>query len=464
MKRYKHLWHDVVEAISGTEQDFSSGRLGRAILLLSIPMVLEMVLESVFAVVDIFFVSGLGAKAVAIVGITESMMTIVYAIGLGLGTGTTAIISRRIGEKHPREACLAAGQSIIAGLVFSIVIALSGTFFAKDLLYLMGASSKAIAEGWKFTAIMMGGNVVIMLLFIINAVFRSSGDAAISMRVLWFANLINIFLDPILIYGWGPIPAFGVQGAAMATTTGRGLGVLFQFYLLFGKKHRIKLSLRDFIPYPEVMLRLIRLSLGGITQNLISTSSWVGLVRIVSSFGSEVVAGYTIAIRILIFTLLPAWGLSNAASTLVGQNLGAGKPKRAERSAWGTAVINMILMGITGTLIAITPHFYVGIFIKDAMVIAYGADALRIISYGYVFYALGMVMVQAINGAGDTYIPTFINFICFWLIEIPLAYFFAKTMNFKQEGVYYAIITAESMMAILGAVWFMLGKWKQKKV
>ncbi len=464
MKRYKNLWHDIVEAISGTEQDFSSGRLGRAILLLAIPMVLEMVLESVFAVVDIFFVSGLGANAIAIVGITESMMTIVYAIGLGLGTGTTAIISRRIGEKHPREASIAAGQSIIAGFALSLAIAIPGAVFAKDLLHLMGASSQAIAEGWKFTAIMTGGNVVIMLLFIINAIFRSSGDAAISMRVLWFANIINIFLDPILIYGWGPIPAFGVQGAAMATTTGRGLGVLFQFYLLFNKKHRIKISLSDFIPYPKVMLKIVRLSLGGIAQNLIATSSWVALVRIVSSFGSEVVAGYTIAIRILVFTLLPAWGLSNAASTLVGQNLGAGKPERAQRSVWVTALVNMILLGIICIIIIIAPHFYLGLFIHNSIVINYGADALRIISYGYVFYALGMVMVQAINGAGDTYIPTLINFICFWLIEIPLAYFLSKTMGFKQEGVYYAIITAESMMAILGAIWFMLGKWKQKKV
>ena len=346
MQRYKHLWRDIIESISGTEQDFSTGRLSRAILLLSIPMVLEMVLESVFAIVDIFFVSGLGSNAVAIVGLTESMMTIIYAISMGLSAGTTAIVSRRIGEKLPRAASIAAVQSIMAGFAISLTLAIPGMIYAKDLLALMGASPKAIADGWKFTATMMGGNVVIMLLFIINAVFRSSGDAAISMRVLWAANLLNIVLDPILIYGWGPIPAFGVQGAAIATTTGRGIGVLFQLYLLFSQKYRIKLSLADFIPYPKVMIQLIRLSLGGMAQNIIATSSWIGLVRIISTFGSDVVAGYTIAIRILIFTLLPAWGISNAASTLVGQNLGAGKPERAARSAWITGLVNMVLLGL----------------------------------------------------------------------------------------------------------------------
>jgi len=464
MQRYKHLWRDIIESISGTEQDFSTGRLSRAILLLSIPMVLEMVLESVFAIVDIFFVSGLGSNAVAIVGLTESMMTIIYAISMGLSAGTTAIVSRRIGEKLPRAASIAAVQSIMAGFAISLTLAIPGMIYAKDLLALMGASPKAIADGWKFTATMMGGNVVIMLLFIINAVFRSSGDAAISMRVLWAANLLNIVLDPILIYGWGPIPAFGVQGAAIATTTGRGIGVLFQLYLLFSQKYRIKLSLADFIPYPKVMIQLIRLSLGGMAQNIIATSSWIGLVRIISTFGSDVVAGYTIAIRILIFTLLPAWGISNAASTLVGQNLGAGKPERAARSAWITGLVNMVLLGLTGFLILLNPHFYMSLFIHDPVVINYGADALRIISYGYISYALGMVMVQSINGAGDTYIPMFINLICFWMIEVPVAYFLAMVLDFKQEGVYYSIVIAESAMAILGVLWFRSGRWKLKKV
>lgn len=464
MERYKHLWRDIIESISGTEQDFSTGRLSRAILLLAIPMVLEMMLESVFAIVDIFFVSGIGSNAVAIVGLTESMMTIIYAISMGLGSGTTAIVSRRIGEKHPKAASIAAVQSILAGFAVSFLFSIPGLIFAKDLLAMMGASPQAIAEGWKFTATMMGGNIVIMLLFIINAIFRSSGDAAISMRVLWVANILNIVLDPILIYGWGPIPAFGVQGAAIATTTGRGIGVLFQLYLLFGKKHRIKLSIHQFVPNFRVMLQLIKLSLGGMAQNIIATSSWIGLVRIISSFGSDVVAGYTIAIRILIFTLLPAWGISNAASTLVGQNLGAGKPERAERAAWITGVVNMILLGLTSIIILWNPHFYIGLFIHDPEVINWGADALRIISYGYVSYALGMVMVQSINGAGDTYVPMFINLICFWMIEVPLAYIMAKLLGFQQEGVYLSIVIAESVMAVLGVIWFRMGRWKLKKV
>lgn len=464
MQRYKHLWRDIVESISGTEQDFSSGRLSRAILLLSIPMVLEMILESVFAIVDIFFVSGIGSNAVAVVGLTESMMTIIYAISMGLGAGTTAIVSRRIGEKHPRAASIAAGQAIIAGFAFSFLFSIPGFIFAQDLLTLMGASSQVISEGWKFTATMMGGNLVIVLLFIINAIFRSSGDAAISMRVLWVANLLNIVLDPILIYGWGPIPAFGVHGAAIATTTGRGIGVLFQLYLLFGRKHRIKLSLRDFVPYPKVMMQLIRLSLGGMAQNIIATSSWIGMVRIVSTFGSSVVAGYTIAIRILIFTLLPAWGISNASSTLVGQNLGAGKPERAERCAWITGLVNMILLGLTEVVVLLNTHFLLSLFIHDPIVINYGANALRIMSYGYVSYALGMVMVQSINGAGDTYVPMFINLICFWMIEVPLAYLLAVSLNIGLPGVCYSIVIAETVMAVLGVSWFKWGKWKLKKV
>jgi len=284
------------------------------------------------------------------------------------------------------------------------------------------------------------------------------------MRVLWVANLLNIVLDPILIYGWGPIPAFGVQGAAMATTIGRGIGVLFQVYLLFGKKYRIKFSIHDFVPNLKVMIHVTQLSLGGMAQNIIVTSSWIALVRIISTFGSEVVAGYTIAIRILIFTMLPSWGISNAASTLVGQNLGAGKPERAARSAWITSIVNMVLLGITGIIINLNPHFYLGLFIHDPVVINYGADALRIISYGYLSYAMGMVMVQSINGAGDTFIPMFINVICFWCLEIPLAYTLSKVLHFNQEGVYYSVVIAETAMAILGVTWFRLGKWKVKKV
>jgi len=458
------LWKDILESISGTEQDFTSVRLGRAILLLSIPMVLEMLMESIFAIADIFFVSKLGPDAIATVGITESILTIIYAIGMGLSMATTAMVSRRIGEKKPYAASVIAVQSIIAGSIISILIGIPGVIFAQDLLRLMGANADIIENGYFYTSILLGSNCIIMLLFTINAVFRSAGDAAISMRVLLLANFANIILDPLLIFGFGPIPAMGIKGAAIATSIGRGLAVIYQFYLLFSGKGRIRILKKAIKVNFRIMLDLFKISLGGIGQSIIATTSWIGMVRIIAMFGSTALAGYTIAIRIIIFALLPSWGISNAAATLVGQNLGAKKPERAEKAVWATGYVNMVILGIVSILFISMPEAFVRLFIDHPDVIATGAKGLRIISMGYVFYAMGMVMVQAFNGAGDTRTPTQINLICFWLIEIPLAYFLANIYGMNENGVYTAIIIAESTMTIIAMWLFKKGRWKTEKV
>lgn len=458
------MWTDIREAIAGTERDFTSEKLSRAIFLLSVPMVLEMAMESVFAIVDIFFVSKLGAETVAVVGITESIMTIIYAIGGGIGTAATAIISRRIGEKDPQHAAQAASQAIIAGIALSIILAIPAMIFYRKLLLMMGLEESVVDAYGSYTLITMATNFVIMLLFINNAIFRSSGDAAISMKILWVANIINIILDPILIFGFGPIPALGIKGAAIATTIGRGMGVLYQFYILFRGKHRIRLLWANLVPDWKIILHLLRLASGAAGQHLIATSSWIFLVRIISMFGSQVVAGYTIAIRIMFFMLLPSWGISNASATLVGQNLGAEKPDRAERAAWITGYVNIVFLGIIGLVLALIPDSFIRLFISDPEVIQYGASCLRIISYGFIMYGLGMVMVQSLNGAGDTVTPTWINLFCYWLLEIPLAYFLAIYSGLEENGVFIAILIAETAMTISALYFFRRGKWKLKKV
>lgn len=461
---YREIWQDIKEAIAGTERDFTTTSLGKAIFILSVPMVLEMIMESVFAVVDIFYVSKLGANAVATVGITESAMTIVYAIGAGLSMATTALVARRIGEKNPKKAGMVAFQAILLAIMVSSLFSVAGIIWAKPFLKIMGASQEMIEEGFMYPAIMFGSNGIVMLLFIINAIFRSSGDAAISMRVLYLANIINLILDPILIFGLGPIPALGIKGAAIATATGRGIAVVYQFYLLFRSHHRIHLTRKSMGFRPEIMLSLLKVSIGGILQNLIATSSWILLVRIIAVSGAVALAGYTIAIRIIIFLLLPAWGLSNAAATLVGQNLGAGSPQRAERSVWITSFINMAYMGIVCLSMIVWPETFIRIFIQDADVVEQGIIALRIVSFGFVFYGLGMVMVQGFNGSGDTMTPTVINFICFWLIEIPLAWLLAISLNMGLHGASISIVVAESLLAVIAWIMFKRGKWKLRKV
>jgi putative MATE family efflux protein len=462
--RIKSFFGDVAEAVSGTEQDFTEGKLSRAIILLAIPAVLEMIMESIFVIVDIYFVSKLGADAVATVGLTESIVTIIYAVAIGLGVATTSMVSRRIGEKNPAAASKTAFQAILTGLIVSLIIGIPGSLYAGRLLEMMGASKPIIENMAGYTRIMLGGNVVIMMLFIINAIFRSAGDAAVAMKVLWIGNIINIILDPCLIFGLGPFPHLGVTGAAVATTIGRGTAVLVQFYLLFAGKKRISLSVRHLGIDFRIMFKLLKLSFGSIGQNLIGTTSWIVLVRIISIFGSEVVAGYTIAIRIVGFILLPSWGLSNAASTLVGQNLGAKKPERAERAVWAAGWVNMILLGIIGLILVIFPEPFIRLFIENENVVKSGVLGLRIISIGFVAYGLGMVLVNSFNGAGDTSTPLKINIFAFWLIEIPLAWLLAIKAGFNEEGVFIAIVVAESLMTTIAWLVFRRGKWKLKEV
>ena len=464
MSRFGVLVRDLADAIRGTEMDYTQGSISRSILLLSVPMMLEMAMESVFAVVDMYFVAPLGASAVATVGLTESVLTLVYAVAIGFSMGTTALVARRIGEKNPKEAAAAAVQSIFVAIATSIPFSLAGLFFAKDILALMGADAWSIEHGYRFTVWMLGGNAVIMLIFVINAIFRGAGDAAIAMRVLWLSNGINIVLSPGLIRGWGPLPEMGIEGAALATNIGRGTGVLLQLWVLFrGAKH-IRVLTSQIHIHAEVMMRLVRTSLGGIGQFIIATSSWMGLVRIMSTFGSEALAGYTIAVRIFVFTFLPAWGLSNAAATLVGQNLGAKQPERAERSVWITGFANMAFMAVVSLGYIFFNEELVRIFTSEPGVVAAGAECLRVVAYGYLFYAWELVMIQAFNGAGDTVTPTKINFFCFWVLEIPLAYLLALKLGAGEAGVYWSIVVAESTAGLV-AIWlFRRGKWKQMQV
>src|SRR6201993_602902 len=458
------MWSSIREALRGSHQDFTTGNLNRAILLLAIPMVLEMVLESLFAVVDVFFVGRIGANAVATVGLTESLLSLIFAVAIGLSMSTTAMVARRIGEKDPEGGSVAGVQAIVLGLTVSLCVGVPCFIFAPRLLQLMGASPEIVATGSGYARIALGGCGAIMMLFLNNAIFRGAGDAAIAMRLLWVSNIINLILDPCLIFGLGPFPRLGVTGAALATFTGRSIGVLYQFYRLARGTERLPSLARHLRVNFGVLWRLIRVSITGILQFAIAHTSWIGLVRIVSIFGAAALAGYTIAIRILIFVILPSWGLSNAAATLVGQNLGAGKPDRAETSVWRTGFYNMLFLGGVGVVLIIFADPIVRLFTRDPEVIPLAASCLRILSYGNIGYAYGMVMLQAFNGAGDTVTPTIVNFFGFWLLEIPLAYLLAIPLRMQARGAYISIVAAEAAIAAVSIVLFKRGYWKKQQI
>ncbi|PYX35526.1 MAG: MATE family efflux transporter [Acidobacteria bacterium] len=458
------LWSSIREAIRGSHQDFTTGSLNRAILLLAIPMVLVMVLESLFAVVDVFWVGRLGANAVATVGLTESMLTLVFAVAMGLSLSTTAMVARRIGEKDPEGAAVAGVQAIALGLGVSVAIGVPCFLLAPQLLRLMGASTDIVAVGTSYARIALGGSGVVLLLFLNNAIFRGAGDAAIAMRLLWVSNIINLFLDPCLIFGWGPFPRLGVTGAAVATLTGRSIGLAYQFYRLLRGTERIRILRRQIRLNFEVLARLVRVSITGILQFAIAHTSWIGLVRIVSMFGAAALAGYTIAIRVIIFVILPSWGLSNAAATLVGQNLGAKQPERAEASVWRTGFYNMLFLGTIGVLFVLFAEPVVRLFTHDPSVVPLGASCLRILSYGNIGYAYGMVMLQAFNGAGDTVTPTIVNLFGFWFLEIPLAYWLAIKAGLHSNGVFFSIVIAEAAIAVAGILLFRRGRWKLQQI
>ena len=457
-------WQAIKDAIRGTEADYTQIGLKRAIFLLAVPMILELVMESTFALVDIFFVGKLGPSAVAAVGLTETYLYLLYSLAMGLATAVTAIIARRVGEKKMEGAGTAASQSIFLAILCSIPFAIAGIFFSKELLTLMGADAWALEHGYRYTQWMLGGNVVIVLLFVINAIFRGAGDAAIAMRVLWIANAINIVLDPILIFGWGPIPAFGIEGAAIATTIGRGVGVLIQLWTLFqGGKH-IQVKRSQFHWDAKIIVNIVRTSLGGVGQMIVGMTSWIFLMRILASVGNEAVAGATIALRVMLFTLMPAWGMSNAAATLVGQNLGAGHPERAESAVWKTGVYNMIFLSIVSVVYFTLNDTLVSIFTDDAQVIAIGAEWIRILSYSYLVYGWWMVSSAAFNGAGDTNTPTKINLVFFWLIQIPLSYYLAIIQDWEHSGVFWGVFISETSVGLFTLWLFSRGGWKTVKV
>jgi putative MATE family efflux protein len=459
----RRLRNFIRESVSDNEADFTIGPIGRALGLLAIPMMLEMSMESIFALADITFVSRLGTDAVAAVGLTEALVTVLYAVAIGFGMGVTAMISRRVGAKDHDGAARVVGQAIWIGALLATAIGLTGINFAADLLELMGASDAVIETGHGYTAVLLGGSASILYLFLLNAAFRGAGDAPVALRSLALANLINIVLDPCLIFGLGPFPELGVTGAAIATTIGRGIGVLYLAYYLFAAKGRLRFSLRHCVFDPKLVRSLVRISIG-VGQFLIATASWIAIMRIVALYGSAPVAAYTIALRLIEFALLPAWGLGNAAATLVGQNLGAGKSERAAESVWLAARYNATLMLILGLLlIAFAPQI-VGSFSSDQEILRYGANCLRIMGIGYPMYAVGMIIIQALNGAGDTRTPSILNFICFWMIQIPLAYALATKANLGPHGVFWSIVISESLLSLLGVLVFRRGRWKLQEV
>lgn len=457
-------WGLIKEAVLGSEQDFTAISIDRAIFLLAVPMVLEMAMEALFGVVDIFFVAHLGADATATVGITEGMLTMVMAVAVGLSMGTAAVVARRIGEKNGPGASQAAVQSIILGLSISSLI-FAGCFpFAPKLLALMGASPAILHVGSLYSRIMMSCSGVILMLFLINAIFRGAGDAAVAMRVLWLANFINLCLDPCLILGLGPFPKLGVTGAAISTTTGRSIGILFQIYLLWRGRGRIQIRREHIRLNFQVLGNIVRVGGNGVLQFMIATASWVVLVRLVQSFGSAATAGYTVAIRIILFSILPSWGLGSAAATLVGQNLGAGHPDRAEKAVWRAGFFNMIFLGVISLAFLLFAPQLVAIFSRDPAVIAIGANCLRIVSLCYLIYAYGMVITQAFNGAGDTFTPSVINFLCFWVLQLPLAFVLSRRFALGPNGIFFAILSMEIVLSSMAILAFRRGRWKRKKV
>jgi putative MATE family efflux protein len=458
------IWNDIKESIRGTEADYTSININKAILLLAIPMILELVMESTFALVDIYFVGRLGASAVATVGLTETYLFLLYSLAMGLSLGVTAIVARRIGEKNSELAGRSAVQAIYLGLLCSIPFSIAGILYARELLSLMGADQWALQEGYRYTQWMLGGNVVIVLLFVINSIFRGAGDPAIAMRILLISNGVNIVLDPLLIFGLGPFPALGIKGAAIATTIGRSVGVAFQLWLLFkGSKH-IRIKIAQLYPDMKILFGLIRTSLGGVGQMLVGMTSWIFLMRILSTMGSEVVAGSTIALRIMMFTLMPAWGLSNAAATLVGQNLGAGNPDRAESAVWKIGFYNMFFLIGVSVIYFVFNRSLMAVFTSDEAVIEVGGTWLRILSYSYFVYGWWMVAVQAFNGSGDTNTPTKINIVFFWLIEIPLCYLLAIVLDWGYTGVFWGCFFAETSVGLVTLWLFKRGKWKTVKI
>lgn len=453
------------QAVKGEVKDFTTGSIDKAIFLLAVPMVMEMALESLFAIVDIYFVNKVGPHAVATVVLTESLLTILYSVAWGLSMGVTAMVARRAGEKNFEAAGEIASQAIIICIAFSIVISLAGILFPKELLGFMGAEKTAIAEGYHFPQIMLGTNLVIMLLFVNNAVFRGAGDAAIAMRALWIANIINIVLDPLFILGIGPFPKLGVNGAGVATSIGRGIGVLYQLYFLWKGNGLVKIYRKHFIAQWKVIRQLFKISSGGMGQFMIGSCSWIFLNKIIAESGdSRIVDGYGTAIRICIFTILPAWGMANAAATLVGQNLGAGLPQRAEKSVWRTAFITAVFFLMVSILFFLAGEYLMRFFSSDKLVIQTGKECLRILAIGYLFFAYGMVLSQAFNGAGDTITPTLLNLFIFWGIQIPLAYLLAKIWRWGPTGVYISIGVAEAVLAVAAIILFKRGKWKRIKL
>lgn len=463
-EKYPSGWQRAIafvrESLRDSTTDLTTGSTGRALGLLAIPMMLEMSMEAIFAVVDIAFVSRLGMNAIAAVGLTEALITVLYAIAIGLGMGVTAMVSRRIGAKRADAAAQVAGQAVWVGGAVSIVIAIFGVVYAEDLLRMMGANDAVVETGRGFTAVLLGGSASILYLFLLNAAFRGAGDASIALKALVLANAINIVLDPCLIFGLGPFPELGVTGAAVATTIGRGTGVLYLFYKLFSSRGRLQLQLRHLAIHTALIRRLIQISIGGIGQFLIATSSWIAVIRIIAIYGSAPIAAYTIAIRMLEFAFLPAWGLGNAAATLVGQNLGAQKPERAEQTAMQAVRYNTVFMAMLGFALVVFAPQVVGLFTSDEAVLPYGISCLRILGIGFPLYAAGMIMTQALNGAGDTKTPSLLNFICFWALEIPLAYWLATAAGFGPNGAFIAIVTAESTLSILSYLVFRKGAWK----